>query len=87
MVPDIVGMRLGEADEMLAAVGILWCDANPIDNSPFDERSVVVAVSPKPGSVVHPPKFQLTVSAPRRLSRASSPNQGALRRPDEFTRR
>lgn len=63
VVPDIVGMRLDEADEMLAAVGILWYDANPIDNSPFDERSVVVAVSPKPGSVVHPPKFQLTVSA------------------------
>lgn len=62
-VPDIVGMRLDEADEMLAAVGILWYDAKPIDNSPFDERSIVVAVSPEPGSVVHPPKFQLTVSA------------------------
>jgi hypothetical protein len=61
-------MRFDKAEGMLGRRGILFFDWNQRGGDVYfpDHRLVVVAINPRPRTIIHPPHFKVTVTtAPR----------------------
>ena len=62
--PDIVGMTFGRADRELGNLGIIFF--NDTNEGPTNGGSIITTQSPRPGAVLHPPAFQVSVTTRRR---------------------
>jgi beta-lactam-binding protein with PASTA domain len=58
--PDIIGMSLGQAEHQLGNQGIVFFDV--ANRGPLNSESEVIAQSPRPGAILHPPKVQVSLS-------------------------
>jgi len=76
VIPNVIGVSFDKASSILARDGVAWFDWHQRgDDTTPENRLVVVAITPSPGTVIHPPHFRVTVTtAPRKL-----PAQGSTR--------
>jgi hypothetical protein len=68
VIPHVVGVSFDKASDILARDGVAWFDWNQRgDETTPENRLVVVAITPLPGTIIHPPHFHVTVTtAPRK---------------------
>jgi hypothetical protein len=59
VMPNVVGRSLGAATEALANLGIVFYD---IYGRPDDNVAIVVRQTPRAGTVIHPPKFTVSLT-------------------------